>query len=88
MLPAMVLALFSCSHPFAYLSKALGKKAQALSTYEKECLVVIMAVTKWESYLQNKEFSILSYQKCLIHLGDQRINEGLQQKAFLKLLGL
>lgn len=31
-------------HPIAYLSKALGVKAQALSTYEKECLAILMAV--------------------------------------------
>lgn len=33
-------------HPISYLSKALGPKAQALSTYEKECLAVILAVEK------------------------------------------
>ena len=31
-------------HPIAYLSKALSPRAQALSTYEKECLALIMAV--------------------------------------------
>ena len=30
----------------AYLSKALGKEGQGLLTYEKECLAVIMAVSK------------------------------------------
>jgi hypothetical protein len=75
-------------HPISYLSKALGKKAQAMSTYEKECLSIIMAVTKWKSYLQHKEFSILTDQKSLIHLGEQHIHEGIQQKAFLKLMGL
>jgi hypothetical protein len=34
------------NHPVAYISKALGPKAQALSTYEKECMAVILAVTK------------------------------------------
>ena len=28
-------------HPIAYLSKALGIKAQQLSTYEKECLALM-----------------------------------------------
>lgn len=76
------------NHPIAYLSKALGKKAQALSTYEKECLALIMAVTKWKSYLQHKELYILTDQKSLIHLGAQKITEGMQQKAFIKMLGL
>ena len=38
------------THPVAYLSKALGPKAQALSTYEKECMALIMAITKCHYY--------------------------------------
>jgi hypothetical protein len=47
-----------------------------------------MAVTKWKPYLQHREFVILTDQRSLIHLGDQKIHEGMQQKYFLKLLGL
>lgn len=75
-------------HPIAYLSKALVPKEQALSTYEKECLALIMVVTKWKQHLQHKEFTILTDQKSLIHLGDQKIQGGMQHKAFIKLLGL
>jgi len=74
-------------HPIAF-SKSLGPRAQALSTYEKECLALILAVTKWKSYLQHKEFVILTNHRSLIHLGDQKLMEGMQQKAFVKLLGL
>lgn len=70
----------------AYISKALGPKAQALSTHEKECMVVILAISKWKSYLQHKEFTILAYHKSLIHLGEQRSYEGMQQKAFMILV--
>jgi len=80
--------LMQNSHPVAYLSKALGVKAQALSTYEKECLALIMAITKWKQYLQHKEFTIIIDQHSLIHLGEQKIHQSMQQKAFLKLLGL
>jgi len=66
----------------------LGLKAQAHSTYEKECLALILAVTKWKPYLQHKEFIISTDHKSLIHLGEQKLHEGLQQKAFIKLLGL
>lgn len=31
-------------HAVAYVSKALGPKNQALSTYEKECLAILLAV--------------------------------------------
>jgi len=72
----------------AYISKALGPKAQGLFTYEKECMAVILAATKWKSYLQQQEFTIATNHKSLIHLGEQKIQEGMQHKAFLKLLGL
>lgn len=75
-------------HPVAYLSKVLGPRAQALSTYEKECLALIMVVTKWKQYLQHKEFYILTDQRSLVHLGEQHIQQGMQQKAFIKLLVL
>jgi hypothetical protein len=79
--------LMQDNHPIAYLSKALGPKAQAMSAYEKECLAVIMAVTKWRSYLQH-QFTIATDHKSLVHLGEQKLQKGLQQKAFIKLLGL
>jgi len=76
------------THPVAYLSKAFGPKAQALSTYEKECMALILAITKWKPYLQHKEFTIVTDHRSLIHLGEQKLHEGMQQKAFIKLLGL
>ena len=33
-------------HPIAYLSKALGPRARAMSTYEKECMAILLAVDK------------------------------------------
>jgi RNase H-like domain found in reverse transcriptase len=36
--------------PIAFLSKALGVKNQALSTYEKELLALLTAVSKWRHY--------------------------------------
>jgi hypothetical protein len=75
-------------HPIAFLSKALSRKSQAMSTYEKECLAVILAVDKWKPYLQQQPFTILTDQTSLIHLGEQRLVDGIQHKAFVKLLGL
>jgi hypothetical protein len=75
-------------HPIAYISKSLGPKAQAMSTYEKECMALILAITKWKSYLQHMPFTIATDHHSLIHLGDQKLLEGMQQKAFIKLLGL
>lgn len=75
-------------HPLAFISKALGVKAQALSTYEKECLAILLAVSKWRPYLQHSEFVIQTDHKSLTHLGEQQLNTPMQQKAFIKLMGL
>ncbi|KAL0439603.1 UNVERIFIED_CONTAM: Transposon Ty3-G Gag-Pol polyprotein [Sesamum latifolium] len=74
--------------PIAYLSKALATKNLGLSTYEKEFLALLLAVTKWKHYLQGKHFIIKTDQKSLKHILDQRINSLLQQKWVAKLLGL
>ena len=75
-------------HPLAYLSKALGPKSRGLSTYEKEYMAILLAVQYWRSYLQFQEFVILTDQKSLTQLGDQRLHTTWQQKVFSKLLGL
>jgi hypothetical protein len=80
--------LMQQGHPVAYLSKALSPRNQALSTYEKECLAILMAVEKWRSYLQHQEFIIRTDQKSLLHLTEQRLGTGMQHKAFVKLMGL
>lgn len=80
--------LMQKDHPIAYLSKSLCSKNQALSTYEKECLAILMAVDKWRPYLQQHEFTIRTDQKSLLHLTEQRLTTGMQHKAFVKLMGL
>ena len=75
-------------HPLAYMSKALCKKNHELSTYEKQCLAILLAVDKWRPYLQQQEFIVRTDQKSLLHLTDQRLMTGMQHKAFVKLMGL
>jgi hypothetical protein len=75
-------------HQVAYLSKALSKRTQALSTYEKEGLAIILAIDKWKAYLQHLPFTIATDQKSLIHLGEQILANGVQHKAFVKISGL
>lgn len=69
--------LMQDDHPIVYLNKALGPKAQAMSAYEKECLALLMVVTKWKSYLQHQEFTIATDQRSLVHLGEQKLQQGL-----------
>lgn len=61
-------------HPIAYMSKPLGPKNRGLSTYEKECLAILMAVEQWRPYLQTGEFLVRTDQRSLIHLDDQRLS--------------
>lgn len=75
-------------HPIAYVSKALGVKAQGLSTYEKECLAILMAIDHWRHYLQTSPFIILTNQQSLTHLDDQKLSTPRQHKALTKLMGM
>lgn len=75
-------------HPLAFVSKALGPKAQGLSTYEMEYLAILPVVDHWRPYLQHSEIIIRTDQKILVHLDDQRLTTPWQHKALTKLLGL
>ena len=43
--------LMQKGHPIAFISKVLGPRQQGLSTYEREMLAILQAVTKWKQYL-------------------------------------
>lgn len=75
-------------HLVGFLSQALCPKNAALSTYEKECLAILMAVNKWRSYLQAQPFVIRTDHRSLLYLNDQKIHTKIQQKALLKLMDL
>ncbi|GJT41734.1 retrotransposon-related protein [Tanacetum coccineum] len=74
-------------HPSAYLSKALSPKHQALSTYEKEFLAVMMALDKWRGYMLDRHFKIKTDHFSLKYLLDQRLTTPFQTKWLPKLLG-
>jgi hypothetical protein len=80
--------LMQSGHPVAYLSKALGPVAHTPSTYEKECLAILLAVDKCRQYLQHAPFTIVTDHRSLVHLSDQKITTEMQHKAFVKLMGL
>lgn len=58
-------------HPIAFLDKALGPKSRGPSTYEKECMAIIVAVQQWCSYLQHSVFVIITDHKILSQLSEQ-----------------
>lgn len=63
--------LMQDGRPLSYL-KALGIKNRGLSTYEKEWMALIMAVTKWRHYLWGRQFIIKTDHESLKFLLEQK----------------
>jgi len=61
-------------HPLAFFSKSLGPKLKGLSTYEKEFMAILLVVQNWRPYLQFQEFTILTDQRSLTQLSEQRLH--------------
>jgi hypothetical protein len=51
--------------PIAYFSKALGVRNLAKSAYEKELMVVVLAIQHWRPYLLGRKFIVPTDQKSL-----------------------
>jgi hypothetical protein len=51
-------------------------------------MAILLALDQWRAYLQYGEFHILTDQKSLSQLAEQRLHTPWQQKVFSKLLGL
>ena len=73
--------------PIAYLSQKLSARSQSKSFYERELMAIVMAVHKWRHYLLGRKFLVLTDQKSLKFLVDQRIIGEEQQKLIGKLMG-
>lgn len=80
--------LMQQGRPITFYSKALGPKSLGFSTYEKELLAIVSAVTKWRSYLLGYHFIIHTDQQSIKFFMEQRITTLLQQCWLSKLLGL
>lgn len=72
--------LMQQDQPIAFFSQALCERNQALSTYEKELLALMTAVSKWSHYVNRSHFIIRTYHASLKHLKEQRLSNILQQK--------
>ena len=51
-------------------------------------MAILLAVDKWRAYLHHREFVIRTDQRSLQHLSEQQLTTPIQQKAFVKLMGL
>lgn len=74
--------------PIAYLSKAFNSKNKGLSTYEKELMALVQAVTKWRHYLIGQHFIIRTNHQSLKHLLEKKLTTPMQHKWLSKLWGL
>ena len=74
-------------HPIAFFSKNLSIRAQSKSVYERELMTVVLSVQKWRHYLLRRKFTIISDQKALKFLLEQREVQPQFQKWLTKLLG-
>lgn len=79
--------LMQGGRPISSLSKTLGPKAMALSTYEKEAMAILEAIKKWKHYLASTSVIIRTDQQSLKYIHEQRLVEGIQHKLLVKLLG-
>ncbi|KAL0313873.1 UNVERIFIED_CONTAM: Retrovirus-related Pol polyprotein from transposon [Sesamum angustifolium] len=73
--------------PIIYISKALASKNLFLSVYEKEMMVIVVAVQKWRPYLIRRHFIIKTDHQSHKYLLEQRISTPSQQKWLSKLMG-
>lgn len=79
--------LLQQEHPIAYFSKALGQRARLKSIYEKELIVIVLAVQRWRHYLLGRTFIIRTDQQSLKFLMEQREVGTEYQRWVSKLMG-
>ncbi|KAL8126329.1 hypothetical protein AgCh_013571 [Apium graveolens] len=79
--------LMQSNRPIAYFSKLLGTKGQQKSIYEKELIVIVLAVQKWKYYLLGRHFVVRSNQQSLRFLTQHREINPEYEKWITKLLG-
>ena len=68
----------------AFLSQALAPRHEGLSIYEKEFVVVLLAVEKWTHYLEKCQFVIKTNHQSLKYLLQQRLHTQLQKNGMVK----
>jgi hypothetical protein len=64
--------LMQDGHPIAFESIKLNKKECLQSTYNKEMLSIMHALTKWQQYLLGSKFLIRTYHNSLQYLLQQK----------------
>ncbi|KAA0065749.1 transposon Tf2-1 polyprotein isoform X1 [Cucumis melo var. makuwa] len=73
--------------PIAYFSRMLVVRDRVKPVYERELMVVVLAVQRWRSYLLGRKFVVTTDQRSLKFLLEQRVIQPQYQKWIAKLLG-
>lgn len=73
--------------PISFLSRTLGSKVLASSTYEKEAMAILEALKKWKHYFACRSVIIRTDQQSLKYIQDQILVEVIQHKLLVKLFG-
>jgi len=73
------------NHPIAFESMKLNKREGLKSTYQKDMLAIIHALTKWRQYLLGSKFSIRTGHNSLQFFLQQKTLSKKQQKGMEKL---
>ena len=71
----------------AFHSQTLLGRAQSKSVYKRELMAIVIVIKKWRHYLMGRHFIILTDQKSLKFLCDQRVLGEEQFKWTSKLIG-
>ena len=79
--------LMQNQRPVAFFSQALPITHRFKAVYERELMVIVLAVQKWRPYLLGKPFVVRTDQKSLKFLLEQRAIGGEYQRWIAKLLG-
>ena len=73
------------AHPIAFESRKLNKTEFLQSTYNKEMLSIMHALTKWRQYMLGSKFLIRTDHNSLQHLLQQKTLTTEQQKWIKKI---